>query len=221
MRVMKFFWSAAVALSLWELLVKPLFTKTVMVRCGSDGPLDWPQPVPAAQVAGFLGDWLAWLQPVLLALTAFWAIRSRPRDGLNASRSNSLLPTTLGMAVALLPAALAEAEQRLSPDMPFMWQECLHAQVAPPSFVALRLILAWLLFPATMVLLAGIAGAGIRPRLTDLRDAGLAVAAVVLAAFLLAALIGLPVNADGTPRYAVAGVGRPYVLDLESGEPAA
>ncbi|WP_433427773.1 hypothetical protein [Nonomuraea sp. CA-141351] len=219
MRVMKFFWSAAVALSLWELLVEPVFTETVMVTCSSAGPLDWPQPVPAAQVAGFLGDWLARVQPVLLALTAIWAIRSRPRGAPNASRGSSLLPAALGLVLALLPAALAEVEERLSPDMPFMWQECLHAQVAPQSFVAPRLILAWLLSPATMVLLAGIAGAGIRPRLTDLREAGLAVAGVVLAAFLPAALIGLPVNADGTPRYAVAGAGRPYVLDLESGEP--
>jgi hypothetical protein len=106
MRVMKVFWSAAVALSLWDLLVEPLFTETVMVTCSSAGSLDWPQPVPAAQAAGFLGDWLARLQPVLLAL-------------------------------------------------------------------------------------AGIAGAGIRPRLADLREAGLVVAAVILAVFLLTALIGL------------------------------
>ncbi|MET8001601.1 hypothetical protein [Nonomuraea glycinis] len=191
MRVMKVFWSAAVALSLWDLLVEPLFTETVMITCSSAGSLDWPQPVPAAQVAGFLGDWLARLQPVLLALAAFWAIRSRPRGGLNVRRSSSLLPATLGLVVALLPAALAEAEQRLSPDMPLAWQECLHAQVAPPSFVVPRLILAWLLSPATMVLLAGIAGAGVRPRLTDLREAGLVVAAVILAVFLLTALIGL------------------------------
>ncbi|MFI7450603.1 hypothetical protein ACIBQX_24120 [Nonomuraea sp. NPDC049714] len=212
MRVMKVFWSAAVALSLWELLVEPLFAETVMITCSSAGPLDWPQPVPAAQVAGFLGDWLARLQPVLLALAAFWAIRSRPGGG-------SSLPATLGLTVALLPAAVAEAEERLSPDMPFMWQECMHAQVAPPSFVVPRVILAWLLSPATMVLLAGIAGAGIRPRPAELRAAGLAVAGVLLAVFLPAALIGLPVNADGTPRYAVAGMGRPYVLDLDSGEP--
>ncbi|MEU8147099.1 hypothetical protein [Nonomuraea sp. NPDC048901] len=217
MRVLKFFWSAAVALSLWKLLVVPLLTETVMVTCGSAGPMDWPQPVPAAQVAGVLGDWVVWLQPVLLALTACWAIRSRPRRGPDASRGSSLLPVTLGLVVALLPAALDEAEDRLSPDLPFAWQECLHAQVPPSSFVAARLILAWLLSPAAMVLLAGIAG--IRPRLTELRAAGLAVAAVVLAAFLPAVLIGLPVNADGTPRYALAGVGRPYVLDLESGEP--
>jgi hypothetical protein len=191
MRVMKVLWSAAVALSLWDLLVEPLFTETVMITCSSAGSLDWPQPVPAAQVAGFLGGWLARLQPVLLALAAFWAIRSRPRGGLNVSRSSSLLPATLGLVVALLPAALAEAEQRLSPDMSLAWQECLHAQVAPPSFVVPRLILAWLLSPATMVLLAGIAGPGVRPRLTDLREAGLAVAAVVLAVLLLTALIGL------------------------------
>ncbi|MFE3451787.1 hypothetical protein ACFXJ8_22975 [Nonomuraea sp. NPDC059194] len=83
-----------------------------------------------------------------------------------------------------------------------------------------RLVLAWLLAPATMVLLAGITGAGIRPRLTDLRNAGTAAAAVVLAALLPGVLIGLPDNADGTPRYAVAGAwGRPYVIDLESGAP--
>jgi hypothetical protein len=175
MRVMKFFWSAAVALSLWKLLVEPLLTETVMVRCGGDGWMDWPQPVPAAQVASFLGDWVVWLQPVLLALTACWAIRSRPRGGLNASRGSSLLPVTLGLAVALLPAALAEAEDRLSPDLPFAWQECLYAQVPPPSFLVPRLILAWLLSPATMVLLAGIAGAGTRPRPTESRAAGVAV----------------------------------------------
>ncbi|MEV1243644.1 hypothetical protein ACIBO2_10745 [Nonomuraea sp. NPDC050022] len=219
MRVMKFFWSAAVALSLWKLLVEPLLTETVMVTCSSAGPMDWPQPVPAAQVASFLGDWAIWLQPVLLALTASWAIRSRHRGGLNASRGSSLLPATLGLAVALLPAALDEAENRFSPDLPFMWQECLHAQLPPSSFVAARLMLAWLLSPAAMVLLAGMAGAGIRPRLTELRAAGVAVAAVVLAAFLPAVLIGLPVNADGTPRYAVASVGQPYVLDVESGKP--
>ncbi|WP_433510584.1 hypothetical protein ACQP2T_42895 [Nonomuraea sp. CA-143628] len=219
MRVMKFFWSAAVALSLWKLLVEPLLTETVMVTCSSAGPMDWPQPVPVAQVASFLGDWAVWLQPVLLGLTACWAIRSRPQGGPDAGRGGSLLPVTLGLLVALLPAALDEAEDRLSPDLPFAWQECLHAQITPPSFVAARLTLAWLLSPAAMVLLAGIAGAGIRPRLTELRAAGLGVAAVVLAVFLPAALIGLPVNADGTPRYAVAGVGRPYVLDLKTGEP--
>ncbi|MEU7740901.1 hypothetical protein [Nonomuraea sp. NPDC049158] len=219
MRVTKFFWSAAVALSLWKLLAEPLLTETVMVRCGGDGLMDWPQPVPAAQVASFLGDWAVWLQPVLLAPAACWAIRSRPQGGPDASRGSSLLPVTLGLVVALLPAALAEAEDRLSPDLPFAWQECLYAQVPPPSFLVPRLILVWLLSPAIMVLLAGIAGAGIRPRPTELRAAGLAVAAVVLAAFLLAALIGPPVNADGTPRFAVAGVDRPYVLALESGEP--
>ncbi|GGO71956.1 hypothetical protein [Nonomuraea cavernae] len=219
MRMMKFFWSAAVALSLWELLAEPLFAETVMVTCSSAGPLEWPQPVPAAQVAGFLGDWLGRLQPVLLALTAFWAIRSRPRGGPYAGRGGFPLPATLGLALALLPAALVEAEDRLSADMPFMWQECLNAQMTTPSFVVPRLILAWLLSPTTMVLLAGIVGAGIRPRLTELRATVLAVAAAVLAVFLPAALIGLPVNADGTPRYAVAGAGRPYVLDLETGEP--
>ncbi|WP_433496996.1 hypothetical protein ACQP1K_18695 [Sphaerimonospora sp. CA-214678] len=41
----------------------------------------------------------------------------------------------------------------------------------------------------------------------------------MLAVVLPGVLMPLPSNADGTPRYAVAGVGRPYVLDLESGEP--
>ncbi|WP_327109185.1 hypothetical protein [Nonomuraea glycinis] len=36
MRVMKVFWSAAVALSLWDLLVEPLFAVTVMVTCSAD-----------------------------------------------------------------------------------------------------------------------------------------------------------------------------------------
>ena len=35
-RVMKVFWSAAVALSLWDLLVDPLFAVTVMVTCSAD-----------------------------------------------------------------------------------------------------------------------------------------------------------------------------------------
>jgi hypothetical protein len=117
---------------------------------------------------------IALLQPALLALTALLAIRSRARTGAAA----------LGLAVALLPAALAEAEDRLSPEPPFWWRECLEAQLTPPSFAVPRLALAWLLSPATMVLLAGIAGAGIRLRLTDLRNAGTATAAVLVAAFL-------------------------------------
>ncbi|GAA3139406.1 hypothetical protein GCM10010466_33190 [Planomonospora alba] len=219
MRKAKFFWWAAVLLSLWELSVEPMLAETVTVVCTSGAPLETAPPSPPAEAAEFLGGWLTLLQPVLLALIAFWAIRSRARTAAAPGSATALLPSTTGLAVALLPIALAEAEDRLSPEPPFWWRECLEAQLAPPSFAVPRLVLAWLLSPATMVVLAGIAGAGIRPRLTDLRNAGVAAALVVSAVLLPGVLTGLPVNADGTPRYAVAGWGMPYVLDLESGEP--
>ncbi len=230
MRTTRFFWSAAVILSLWELLVEPLFTEVVMVACTSGVPLDFPRPGPAARMADSLGDWLAWLQPVLLAPAAAWAIRSLPRTGIAAPgprgsvnaagprRGVSLLPATLRLVVALLPHTLTETGDWLTPPMPLWWRECLEAQLPAPSFVVPGLILPWLLSPAAMVLLAGITGAGNRPRLADVRNAALAVAVVVSAVVLPGVLAGPPSNADCTPRYAVAGVGLTYVLDLESGE---
>ncbi|GAA0385838.1 hypothetical protein Acor_26760 [Acrocarpospora corrugata] len=206
---MKVFWSAAVGLSVWELLVEPMFAEVRTVVCSGGVPFDMARPSLLAEAAEFLGERLALLQPILLALVALWAVRSRVRIG----------PAALGLAVAVLPAALAEAGNLLSPEPPFWWRECLEAQLSPPSFAVPRLVLAWLVSPATMVLLAGIARAGIRPRLTDLRNAGIAVVVVGLVALLPGVLSGLPVNADGTPRYVVAGGGIPYVLDLESGEP--
>ncbi len=232
MRAAKFFWWAAVALALWELLVDPLFTETVMVYCTSAISLDFPRPTPAAQVAGFLRDWVGLLEPVLLALTAVWAIRSLPRSAAALppgpgnpvsaavpARGATLLPAALGLTVALLPAALAEAQDLLSADPPFAWRMCLEEQIPTPSFVVPRLILSGLLSPAALVRLAALAGASGRPRLTDVRNAALASAAVVLAMILPGVLAGPPANADGTPRYVVAGEGQPYVLDLETGEP--
>ncbi|MEV7805564.1 hypothetical protein AB0O28_21715 [Microbispora sp. NPDC088329] len=218
MRAVAFFWSAAVVLSLWELLAEPMFAEVVTVVCGGGLPLDMPPPGPAEQAAEFVGDWLALLQPALLALAAAWALRSRPETAPTRSRARAGA-AWLGLAVALLPTALAEAEDRLAPEPPLWWRECLEDQVTPPSLVAPRLILAWLFSPATMILLAGLAGAGIRPRLTDLRNAATAAVVVVLAALLPGVLIGPPRNADGTPRYALAGRTLPYVLDLETGEP--
>ncbi|MEV5412621.1 hypothetical protein AB0K60_27780 [Thermopolyspora sp. NPDC052614] len=230
MRTTKFFWSAAVILSLWELLVEPLFTEVVMVACTSAVSLDFPRPGPGARLANSLGDWLAWLQPVLLALAAVWAIRSSARSGVAAPRTRgsggaaglgrgvSLLPVTLGLAAAVLPYALTETGDLLTPPMSLGWRECLDAQLPTPSFVVPGMILTWLLSPAAMVLLAGITGAGNRPRLTDVRNTALAVAVVVAAVVLPDVLAGPPYSADGTPRYAVVGWGRSYVIDLESGE---
>ncbi|MFC5826647.1 hypothetical protein [Nonomuraea insulae] len=241
MRKVKFFWWAAVALSLWELLIEPLFAERQTVVCTSGAPLEMQPPGPLAEAAEFLGLWLTLLQPILLALIALWAIRSPARTAVSQRAVGSpptapgpaarllpttpgtaatLLPTTLGLAFALLPTALAEIEERLSPEAPFWWRECLEAQLTPPSFAVPRLVLAWLLSPATMVVLAGMAAAGIRPRLTDLRNLGTAAAAVMLAALMPGLLVGLPDNADGTPRYVVTGEGlSSYVLDLESGDP--
>ncbi|WP_068922018.1 hypothetical protein [Planobispora rosea] len=221
MRKATFFWSAAVLLSLWELFGEPMFAEVTTVVCTSGAPLEMPPPGPLAEAAEFLGDRLTLLEPVLLAMAASWAIRSRVRPGVAMpGRALAASPAVLGLAVALLPTALAEAEDRLSPEPPLWWRECLEAQLPSPSYAVPRLLLAWLLSPAAMVVLAGIAGAGIRPRLTDLRNAGTAAVAIVLAALLPGALAGLPDNADGTPRYAVVGGwDMPYVLDLESGEP--
>lgn len=238
MRAAKFFWAAAVMLSLWELLAEPMFAQVVTIVCGGGLPLDMPRPGVAAEAAEFLGEWLALLQPALLALAAAWALRPRAQDGLRVippvrSQGRGGLwavpwvigprgrtgAAWMGLAVALLPTALAEAEDRLSPEPPFWWRECLEDQLTPPSFVVPRLVLACLLSPAAMVLLAGLAGAGIRPRLTDLRNAVTAAVVVALAALLPGVLIGPPHNTDGTPRYAVAGPALPYVLDLETGEP--
>lgn len=209
MRSMKFFWAAAIALSLWDLLVEPMFAERVTVTCYSAAPMEFAPPGLPAVAAEFAGALLTLAEPLLLALFAVWAIRSR-----------ALLPAALGLAFALLPAALTWVGELLSPEQPFIYRECLAEQLPTPSFVVPRLILAWVLSPATMVVLAGIAGTQIRPRLTDLRNAGIAAAAVVLAVLLPGVLIGLPGNDDGTPRYAIAGGwGQPYVLDLESGEP--
>lgn len=210
MRAAKFFWWAAALLSLWELLVVPMLAERKRVVCYSAGPLQFTQPGPAAEAAEFVGAWFTVLQPLLLAVAAYWAIKSKGR----------LAASGLGLAFALLPAALAEAEEFFSPDKPLLWQECLAEQLTQPSFAVPRLVLAWLISPATMVVLAGIAHAGSRPRLTDLRNAGVAAAAILLAALAPGVLIGLPTNDDGTPRYALAGGwGRPYVLDLETGKP--
>lgn len=229
MRATKFFWSAAVALSLWELLVEPLFAKVVLITCTSSAPFDFLRPSLWVLFVRSLGEWLAWLQPVLLALAAVWAIRSLPRTGTfpagagfadtaGLGRGASPLPVTLGLAAALLPFTLDEIGELLTPPPPLVWQECLAEQVPTPSFAVPRLILDCLFSPATMVLLAGIAGAGVRPRPADVRNAVLAVAVVVAAVVLPKVLAGPPYNDDGTPRYAVAGLGRPYVLDVESGE---
>ncbi|NRQ37309.1 hypothetical protein HII36_36560 [Nonomuraea sp. NN258] len=223
MRAVKVFWASAVALSLWELLAEPLFTEIVRIMCVSGGPLEFPQPNSAARAAGVLGAVVTPLQPLLLALIGIWAIRSLHRAAAvppaGRARGVSLLPATLGMVAALLPTALSVAVDLLMAEPSLMWRECLEDQLPAPSFAVPRQILAWLLSPAAMVLLAGLAGAGRWPRPADLRDTGLAVAAVVLAAFLPGVLLGPPANADGTPRYALVGGYRPYVLDLESGKP--
>ncbi|MEU4541210.1 hypothetical protein AB0G15_40895 [Streptosporangium sp. NPDC023825] len=219
MRAVWFFWSAAVTLSLWELFADPLLAERQTVVCMSGVPMKTPQPHAAAVAAEVLGALLIVFQPILLALAALWALRSRARaDAALPGRTASFRPAALGLAFALLPVALTEAGDRLSPEPPLWWRECLEAQLAPPSLSVPRMILAWLLSPAAMVLLAGIAGAGVRPRLTDLRNTGIAATAVVLAVLLPGALIGLPANADGTPRYALIRSFFPYVLDLESGE---
>lgn len=230
MRTTKFFWSAAVALSLWELLAVPLFSEVVLVTCSSAAPMEFPRPGPAARMAWRLADWLAWLQPVLLTLAAAWAIRSLPRTGAappGSSRFGDVarpgrgavwLPVALGLAAALLPHALNAIADWLTPPASLAWRECVAEQLPTPSFLVPRLIYAWLLSPAAMVLLAGIAAAGGRPRAAEVRNAALAVAVVVAAVVLPGVLAGPPTNADGTPRYAVAGTGRPYVLDVESGE---
>ncbi|MEN3541209.1 hypothetical protein AAH991_39275 [Microbispora sp. ZYX-F-249] len=159
MRAVAVFRSAAVVLSLWELLVEPMFAEVVTVVCSGGLPLDMASPGPAAGAAEFLGDWLALLQPALLALAAAWALRSRPGTALRPARSPAWPGAAwLGLTVALLPTALAEAGKRLAPEPPQWWRECLEDQSTPPSLVAPRLVLAWLLSPATMVLLAGLAG---------------------------------------------------------------
>ncbi|WP_066375649.1 hypothetical protein [Herbidospora mongoliensis] len=211
MRLAKYFWWAAVLLSLWELLVLPVFAEqtSITVVCMSALPLEFQPPGFAAAAAGTLVSWFTLAQPLLLALIGFWALRSPGKSGVAA----------LGLAVAVLPVGLSLAAEWLAPEEPFMWQECLNDQLPQPSFDVPAMILAWLCSPAVMVILAGLASAGLRSRAADLGRAGAAVVVVVVVALLPGLLAAPPEYADGTPRYAVAGGGRPFVFDLETGKP--
>ncbi|WP_061290583.1 hypothetical protein [Herbidospora cretacea] len=214
MRMAKFFWWAAVLLSLWEflvLLVSPdRGSARATVVCMSAAPLEFEPPGFPAVAAGALDLWFTLAQPVLLGLIGFWAIRSKGKWGVAA----------LGLVVAVLPVGLSEAAEWLAPDEPFLWRECLNEQLPQQPVSVPWLVLTWVSSPAVMVVLAGIAKADVRPGARDLGRAAAASAVVVAVSLVPVLLASPPENSDGTPRYAVsAGGGRPYVVDLQTGEP--
>lgn len=172
-----FLWSAAVALSAWEVLVEPLFAQVGLITCTSAGPPAIPRPSPRALAVNDLGELLAWLQPVLLEPAATRAIRSQPRAGAfppgaggfggttPPGRGASPVPVALGLAAALLSIVLDRIGDVLYPALPPAWQECLAEQVPASSFVVPRMILDWLISPRRHGAAGRVRGRGVRSAL--------------------------------------------------------
>ncbi|MGI5270945.1 hypothetical protein ACQEUU_17450 [Nonomuraea sp. CA-218870] len=210
-----FWWALAAGAFVWE-FVRPLLFPPRTILCPVQGPVPVPEPRrTAADVAEHAGVLLVDAGPFLLAGLMVLAVR----HGAHTRAAG------LALGVLLAPEALFFLEELLRPPAEPM-PGCLP-EPSPyrPALVALH----WVTSPAALVVLAGIAGARVRPDRGSLWRLAAAVAAVLVAVPLLPLvpalvdrLAGPALSADGAPRYALAGGGLVHVLDLERGrvEPA-
>jgi hypothetical protein len=166
----------------------------------------------AADVAAVIGDVLYSAAPFLLVMIAVFAARQH-------GARVPLGVAALGLGILALPEALVVVEELLAPPggPP---PGCLP-EPPPVLFRILSIALSWIVSPLPLVLLAGMAGAHVRPdRGSVLRlTAAIAVVALLVPAVRILPewLAGPPVAGDGTPRYAVLGNGMLETVDLPTG----
>ncbi len=206
-----FWWWLAASYALWE-IVWDVLTPPRHVTCVGPPTLHPVGPVrrTIADVAEVASGELYSAGPFLLAMIALFVAR---RD----SARVHLMAAVAGFGIVALPEVLAVAAEVLRPPVEPP-PGCLPD---PEPFRVLPVVLAWVISPLTMILLAGAAGTRVRPdRGSVLRlVAALGVIVLVVQAvrILPERLAAPPVADDGTPRYALLTAGHLETVDLDTG----
>ncbi|RBQ15003.1 hypothetical protein DP939_38115 [Spongiactinospora rosea] len=209
----EFWWWVAAAYALWEPVGEMLWPPR-WVWCAGSREFHPVGPVreAVAEVAERIGDEVWAAGPFLLIVIAVFV---RRHQGVRVP----LWIAVLGFGLILLPDVLLAVEELLDPP-PSPPPGCLP-EPRPLWIRVPSIALSWVLSPLTPALLAGMAGAGVRPDRGALWRLGAATVVVLLLAqaarVVPAWLAGPPVADDGTPRYAVLANGWPETLDLSTG----